>query len=452
MRLPETEGTGLLAHSGVTGLKGEPLAADLTIGIIGPEDLVERIMLMGYEGAVPSRLMAAPYNEEGEAAERLNTLRTSIDVCLFTGPLAYEVANRLGALSMPATYVPLGGAALYSALLRATGERGYDPRRVSIDVLSRAEVEEVYADLGIDAAQVYVREGSGGPEFHERLQRAGRTTAALTCMHGVARRLREIGVRTLEVRPTTASIRAGLNTAALLGAASQMETAQIAIGIVDVPTLRDASQQGTHRYWREDLKLTVHRLLLDEARRSGLLLWPHDDHSYLIAATAGSIAAATRGFRAPPFVERIRKELGIVVEVGVGLGTTAQDAESHARAALSWARRSKGRRGFVVDRIGRAFPVTAQDPERVAGRADVKGLDALARLAFALEQGHDSSGRLIVDAETAARSLGVTQRTARRLLRELVEDGLAWPLPPNRSPQPGRPRQLYRLIREKLDT
>jgi hypothetical protein len=44
----------------------------------------------------------------------------------------------------------------------------------------------------------------------------------------------------------------------------------------------------------------------------------------------------------------------------------------------------------------------------------------------------------------------VTPRTARRLLATLVEEGLAWPLPPSRSPQPGRPRQAYRLVIEKL--
>ncbi len=58
----------------------------------------------------------------------------------------------------------------------------------------------------------------------------------------------------------------------------------------------------------------------------------------------------------------------------------------------------------------------------------------------------------MVDAETAGRLLGVTSRTARRLLHSLVDEGLAWPLPPNRTPQPGRPRQFYRLITEKLDS
>ena len=32
-----------------------------------------------------------------------------------------------------------------------------------------------------------------------------------------------------------------------------------------------------------------------------------------------------------------------------------------------------------------------------------------------------------------------------------VDEGLAWPLPPSRTPQPGRPRQFYRLIVEKLE-
>ena len=72
----------------------------------------------------------------------------------------------------------------------------------------------------------------------------------------------------------------------------------------------------------------------------------------------------------------------------------------------------------------------------------------LSRLAEKLT-GTDAS--FVVDAETAGRLLAVTPRTARRLLHILVEEGLAWPLPPTRTPQPGRPRQFYRLVVEKLE-
>jgi predicted ArsR family transcriptional regulator len=77
-----------------------------------------------------------------------------------------------------------------------------------------------------------------------------------------------------------------------------------------------------------------------------------------------------------------------------------------------------------------------------------RALATLSRLAELLPPG-DSV--LAVDAETASRVLEVTPRTARRLLRALAEEGLAWPLPPNRAPQPGRPRQSYRLVVERLD-
>ena len=76
-----------------------------------------------------------------------------------------------------------------------------------------------------------------------------------------------------------------------------------------------------------------------------------------------------------------------------------------------------------------------------------KGMVTLARLASKLPA---DEGAQVVDAEAAGRMLGVTSRTARRLLHTLVEEGLAWPLPPSRAPQPGRPRQFYRLVTEKL--
>jgi predicted ArsR family transcriptional regulator len=74
----------------------------------------------------------------------------------------------------------------------------------------------------------------------------------------------------------------------------------------------------------------------------------------------------------------------------------------------------------------------------------------MATLSRLTDQLRKDAGPHVVDAETAGRLLGVTSRTARRLLRALAEEGLAWPLPPNRIPQPGRPRQFYRLVTEKL--
>jgi hypothetical protein len=241
--------------------------------------------------------------------------------------------------------------------------------------------------------------------------------------------------------------------------------------VVDVPTLRETPPRVTPRYWREELKLALHRVLLQEAHRMSAAVWPLDDHSYLVTATRGSVTALTDGFRTPPFIERVREELGLTIEVGIGMGRTAQEAETHARAALARSQTSQRTQGFALDRDGRALVPSPRQPPRGSGPAAAakpKGLEILARLADKLGdqdpvpgadnasvpgaggKGGDPQQPLIVDAENAGRMLGVTPRTARRLLRTLVEEGLAWPLPPNRTPQPGRPRQLYRLIVEKL--
>ncbi|MGC1282473.1 MAG: transcriptional regulator, partial [Streptosporangiaceae bacterium] len=103
-------------------------------------------------------------------------------------------------------------------------------------------------------------------------------------------------------------------------------------------------------------------------------------------------------------------------------------------------------RGFASSREVHAPVPPPRLPEAGARRS--RSLETLARLAEKLSE---NDANLVVDAETAGQLLAVTPRTARRLLHILVEEGLAWPLPPNRTPQPGRPRQFYRLVVEQLE-
>lgn len=428
-------------------------AGEITIGVVGPRDLVERVMLSGDRDTGPhaARLTGAAYRDEQEAAEKVSRLGPGVDVCLFASPVPYEYARKAGAIHGPATYVPLNGSALHSALVRASLDRRVDLARVSLDVVPRADAEEAYAELGISAGHLYVHEDVGSvaaaAAFHERHWRRKETTVALTCMLAVARRLSAVGVPWVLVRPTGGALRKALRTAALIGAHHRLEEAQLAVIVVEAPSLRDSARGNASRYWREELRLAVHRLLIQESQRIGAAVIPVDGHSFLVTATRGSVAAATDGFRVLPFAGRARAELGVNLEAGIGMGPTAQDAEANARAALTRARSGRAA-GFALDHEGRPLvPAEPQREQAASSQGAPKGIDTLARLAGKLPAGDRAQ---VVDAETAAGLLGVTPRTARRLLRLLVEEGLAWPLPPDRSALPGRPRQLYRLIVEKL--
>jgi len=184
---------------------------------------------------------------------------------------------------------------------------------------------------------------------------------------------------------------------------------------------------------------------VQEAQRIRAAVSPVGDHGFLITATRGSLAAATEGFRATPS------------PTGPG-----PSSASSSKWASDWAapprtpRRTRGPRSAA--RPTRRAAIRARWTWRAApwSRPSVSlprplsGPGASKRWPGWRTSCPRAETALAVDAETASRLLSVTPRTARRLLHTLVADGLAWPLAPGRTPQPGRPRQFYRLLVEKL--
>jgi hypothetical protein len=250
----------------------------------------------------------------------------------------------------------------------------------------------------------------------------------------------------ITIRPTDAAIRMAVWNAVLLGGHHRLEAAQLAVVVIEVPRLREGARRSLSRYSRDELRLTVHRFLTTEAQRIQAMVAQADDHSFTIVATRGSLAALTSDFTEVPFEERARAELGVTIEVGVGMGRTAHEAETFARTTL--ARSRSAAPAVTATREGQPLVPPPRRASPALRTAPSRGVETLSRLAGRLE---GSETALVVDAETAGQLLGVTSRTARRLLRGLVDEGLAWPLPPSRAAQPGRPRQFYRLITEKLE-
>src|SRR5262249_35493979 len=265
-----------------------PAALQLTIGVVGSADLVEQIMLSGTatpraagpgagtpgaatpgtaatgtgtgnngQGAgsdstaapVTRRLVAVVYRNEQEAGDRVLRLGAGIDVWLFANRVPHAYARQAGVLRKPATCVPLGGSALYAALLRAAQQGGIDLSRLSVDVLTRAEVEDAFADMGLPVSDLHVREEPASAAalaaFHERLWRRGATAAAVTCLEPVAQRLTALDIPALVLRPTRCAIASALHTATLLGTQRRLEDAQLAVAVVEVPTLREPSRRSS---------------------------------------------------------------------------------------------------------------------------------------------------------------------------------------------------------------
>ena len=425
----------------------------VAIGVVGPHDLVEQIIMIGAElpAATDWRLVGAPHAEEDETYDKFSRIADSIDVVLFTGPLQYDLARKAAELPLPATYVPMSGASLYASLLRGVLSHGIDPARVSIDSLPAADVDEAYGEIGVSTAGVHLSEydrpesARGFSAFHEQLYRQGETTAALTTIRSVANKLTAAGVPVLRLLPTSHTLRLALNTAALLGTGSRLEDAQIAIVVVELAASAKPSYSGPGNYWQQELKLALHRCLLADARLMGATVVPRDENSYVVTATVGALGQATDGFRVAPFMDRIHSDAGVAVEVGIGLGSTARDADANALAAVEKARGAGAAAAYLVGGDGTvlSLPVRRRRRQESGPVIATKAAKLLERLVESLDDGDT----MVVDAEIVADVLSVSPRSARRVLQSLAEEGLAWPLPPVKGTQAGRPRQPYRLVR-----
>lgn len=436
-----------------------PATEVVAIGVIGAEPFVHRLAAVAREDSTTAhRLVTAAYEREKHAREAAMRIADDVDVLLFAGPLPYDVAMSHGALPVPATYVPTGGVALPTALLRGVLSGAVDPARVSIDSVLERDVRETYVDLDLPSDEVHVMEyhDNVSPEqffdFHQDLFAAGRTSGAITTVPSVAQRLEDAGTPHLAMAPAALTLRNALRTARLLGSGARLEDSRIAIVVVRLPSSFLPQRTSASNYWYQELRLSLHRALLPDARRMDAAVLERDEHSYLVVTTLGSLRSATSNFARAPFLSSIAEVLTVEAEVGIGLGRTTLEAEENAEQAVTQAGDSGGGLAYLVGPQGNPIPLpaTQEAPTPAQEPAEDPHRETLRQIVGALDDQDDASR--IVDAERISRIQGVTLRTARRTLRTLVDAGLAWPMPPARAQKVGRPPIRYQLLDERLGT
>ncbi|GAA1719632.1 hypothetical protein GCM10009765_79980 [Fodinicola feengrottensis] len=431
---------------------------DMAVGLFGPRSSVRAMVVAGKAILARNprravRFLPGGHNDLAEARDRYERLADRIDAAVFPGPMHYDLAREAGYVSVPASYVRLSGAALYSTLLRGRVHDGLDLTRISIDSLSRESVWEAYAEIEVPSTGVHCLPYSDPAsaqefgDFHRPLLKSGTVTMALTTILSVEQQLRAEGFPVMRIRPTPATVREALETAVLLGRGTRLEGQQIAM--LAVQMISEGSRASNSGYWQQEASLSVHRMLLEEARKVGATVTCRGDGQFGLITTYGGLDALTSHLQHAPFVTSARQQLGLPLAVGIGVGHTARDAEANAYAGLDAALERRGEVAIYVDGGETQVVLSASAPHMNAAPAgdQSRAAHVLERI-IAVHPGADQP--LVVDVEDVSAALRVTDRTGRRMLRQLVEAGLAWPLPAQPSPAGGRPRLQFRLLPDKI--
>jgi hypothetical protein len=397
----------------------------LTIGVVGPHDLVDDVAAV-CEEQPGVRALRLDYDHESQAPAIVEAHDSAIEGWLFTGIVPYMLAHDAGVDTRPAQFVDYSGSTLLSALVRLQYE-GEDVTHLSVDTLPTPDVLATLEGAGLPTEHVRTlpyrpsMTSDKAIAFHRR----GKSHAAITCLSSVYEALRG-EMHVLRLVPSVHSVRVAIRQLLLTAEGQVQEDAQIALGLVEVE-----NDEG----------------LLREAAALGGTLAGFRAGTHLVVTTRGALSDATGGFTGLPMLARLAGSNG-VVRVGFGVGRSAAEAESLARRALARARRI-GDVAAVLSLRADTDIVLESVPSGPAGK---QSLSVIARrvglsvptLEKLLEARDAADGEPLTTKEIAER-LAVQQRTARRMLYRLELAGLAERTGNLTSGSSGRPLTLYRL-------
>ncbi len=160
----------------------------IRISVVGPADSVALIVEVGKEYAKRVEINALTYTKPTEVPQLIEEMGDIPDAWLFSGLVPYYYAVDSQLTAKPLFYIPHTGSSLYRVLLQIACVEKLDFDSISFDLLSRAEIEDTFADIPLQVKNIYVKEFSNiiSAEdlvaYHYDLWQSGKTKAAVTTL------------------------------------------------------------------------------------------------------------------------------------------------------------------------------------------------------------------------------------------------------------------------------
>jgi hypothetical protein len=428
------------------------------IAVIGPQDSIDDCLKVAME--YPNlTLKGFPYDSEAQVLGLLKLLGNEYNVVLYTGPLPYYLAkNQQEFSNYPSVFIPFNGNGLYRALFQIRNLDDFS--RISIDTISRDQVDSAFRELGLKDVSKNILEYTNPlpreeyVSYHKNLYERGETDVALTCIRSCYQELQKSGVPVVRVFPLFSDIRETLDRVALIGESLWHKGFQLAVGIVSVNRYGEWSNQ----------KAIIDIQKLQVQLTQSLILFTKEVDGHFIDTRPGEfqffttralIEKATHKFsHHPEILQQSYLPENLSLSIGIGVGGTANLAAENARLALQKAQLEGENTCYVVNEEYQVIGPLGKNKssiielrttgEEILEASKKTGLSAstLKRVFNAIEQ----AGQDFTVNEVAA-FLGMTLRSTRRLLQQLEQANLLAVVGQESVHSRGKPRKVYRLSR-----
>ncbi|MBW3111457.1 hypothetical protein KYJ26_06430 [Bacillus sp. MCCB 382] len=431
----------------------------IKIGVIGPDDSIKRINHVAtfFENI---ELMNFPYDKVDEIENILEKNRGLVDQWFFSGQSPFYYALEKGWITeKEGSFPPLHGSSFFGALLEAQMKEQRLFHTISIDTISKEEIQKAVEFHSFDQLTIasYPYEGYRSAadlvDYHRSLFEKGDIEAAITCIQSVQKRLTEMGIPCYRVVPTNLSIRMILQYLLERAQSRKYQKSQIAIVGIEVIYSTQTLDESHFSYKMKHQELDLKRNLLDIAQKINGSMVQLGDGLFFVYTTRGELDLHEKESIFSTMTQEVKAHTNLDIRVGLGFGVTVLEAEHHVRLAFQHARKHES---SIVVSVNEDKTVTEILPSTSSVTYSLNNLgeewkeafkdssvsSAIVSKILSLSRHYEKEE---ITSQDLSRWLKSTERNGRRILTEMERIGIVRISGEEQSGGRGRPRKLYQF-------
>lgn len=413
----------------------------IKIAVVGSKEFMETLLPVAHK-IEEIEIDPYIYLNPAESSELLKRLKPC-DFIFFSGALPYYMAKEIREqLRIPSTYLQQDETTVASSILSVMYHQGIQPHNISIDLVDRSFITNVFRDIGIkESPQVFDYENMLWSkdeikrviDFHVTKHRSGEAHLALTSIHAVYDELQKIGIPSERMIDLKQSIIHGLKDAKIKAELAKSHSATVGACMISSLKLREGLLE----------QLDV---ISKELRGSFKKV---DEMTFILYTTRGDIESIIK----TNMINNLFASIKGTIAIGFGYGKTVKEAEQNAKIAQSFAKNNPIDHCFYIltsdKELFGPFPkeqrvqsLKNENPELMKIAKETKLSPANLSKIIQFSQSHPS---LKFTAADLSEYLQVTRRSTERLLKKLVDYGYAHICGEEMPYQQGRPRAIYEM-------
>lgn len=415
----------------------------MKIGILGPIDSIGRVVRCTQEEKLDVELISLEAYGLEDSDEIWRAKRDTVDGVLCTGPSVFDHLH-IDDCPLPVTFVPHNEDELFH--LMATHDfRKYSC--ISIDLLETDVVNRCISDLNVPGITMPHKHGRTQEEylnFHIKNVKENENTLVLTTFTPIFQFFRKQGIPVFRMYQAETTIKSKMRELEMTVRNYKLDCSKIAVQLI---CLGEDEERVTQASALEK-RLNLEQHLLPYIRGLEGAFFSYGRNEYIIFSTKGLI---TKREALTQFYQ-ILTTSPYPIFSGIGIGETASLAEINANRAIAHSLHRGVPALFSMDENNIisgpitphgavAFSVSDHKLEaEIAEKSDI-GLSTIKKLKSLIEVTQKNT----FTAEELAQLLNLSKRSARRILKQLIDSGYAGVLTKEVSPGAGRPQNVVKI-------